>query len=127
MVMRARGRTGFTLIELIVVMAVIGVLLTLAAPRYFGALEKSKETVLKENLYRMREAIGKYHDDKGRYPDSLEALAREKYLRAIPLDPMTDSARSWVVVPSKTSPPGVYDVRSGAPGKASDGSAYADW
>ena len=121
-------RRGFTLIELLVVLAIVATLLTLALPRYFGSLDKSREAVLKENLFQMRDAISRYHADKGRYPESLDQLATDKYLRKVPIDPVTDSATSWVVVrsedPQKT---GVYDVKSGASGKASDGSEYAQW
>ena len=123
-----RARSGFTLIELLVVMAIIAVLLTLAVPRYFGSLDKSKEAVLREDLYQLRDAIGKYYGDKGRYPESLEALAVEKYLRKVPVDPLTESAATWVVVaPDDPQKGGVYDVRSGAQGKASDGSVFAEW
>jgi general secretion pathway protein G len=128
MVRRVRPRRGFTLVELLVVMAIIAVLLTLAVPRYFGSLDKSKEAVLKEDLFQLRDAIGKYYGDKGKYPDSLEALATEKYLRKVPVDPITESATSWVVVsPEDPQKGAVYDVKSGAQGKASDGSVYAEW
>jgi general secretion pathway protein G len=120
--------TGFTLIELLVVLAVVATLLTLALPRYFGSIDKSKEAVLKENLYQMREAISRYHADKGKYPDTLESLAGDKYLRKVPLDPMTESAATWIVVtPQDAQKSGVYDVKSGAPGKGLDGSEYAQW
>lgn len=123
-----RRRSGFTLIELLVVMAIIAVLLTLAVPRYFGSLDKSKEAVLREDLYQLRDAIGKYYGDKGKYPESLEALAAEKYLRKVPVDPLTESAATWVVVaPDDPQKGGVYDVRSGAQGKASDGSVFSEW
>jgi general secretion pathway protein G len=125
MVMRARG---FTLIELLVVLAIIATLLTIALPRYFSSVEKSKEAVLRENLYVTRDAIGKYYSDKGKYPESLEALVTDKYLRGIPMDPVTDSTATWVVVPPEDPKKGaVYDVKSGAPGKASDGTLFADW
>ncbi len=121
-------RRGFTLIELLVVLAVLGTLLTLALPRYFGSLEKSKEAVLKENLYQMREAISRYHADKGKYPETLETLAADKYLRKVPLDPVTESPATWIVVaPEDPANGGVWDVRSGAPGKALDGSEYLQW
>lgn len=121
-------RPGFTLIELLVVMAVVATLLTLVVPRYFGSIDKSKEAVLKENLHQMREAISRYHADRGKYPETLEALATDKYLRKVPLDPITESAASWIVVrPEQPDKSGVYDVRSGAPGKASDGTEYAQW
>jgi len=127
-VSRVRPRPGFTLIELLVVMAIIAVLLTLAVPRYFGSLDRSKEAVLREDLFQLRDAIGKYYGDKGKYPESLEALATEKYLRKVPVDPITESAATWVVVaPEDPQKGGVYDVKSGAQGKSSDGSAFSDW
>jgi general secretion pathway protein G len=123
-----KKRRGFTLIELLVVLAVVGTLLTLALPRYFSSIDKSKEAVLKENLYQMREAISRYHADKGKYPETLEALAADKYLRKVPLDPVTESALTWIVVaPEDPQKDGVWDVRSGAPGKGLDGSEYAQW
>jgi general secretion pathway protein G len=113
MVMRARG---FTLIELLVVLAVVATLLTLALPRYFGSIDKSKEAVLKENLFQLRDAISRYHADKGKYPETLDALAADKYLRKVPLDPITESATTWVVIPPEDREKGgVYDVRSGSP------------
>ena len=119
---------GFTLIELIVVLAIIATLLTLALPRYFSSVEKSKEAVLKENLFQMRDAIGKYYADKGKYPESIEALAAEQYLRRVPLDPVTDSAATWVAVaPPDPLKSGVFDIRSGAQGRASDGTDYGQW
>lgn len=119
---------GFTLIELLVVLAIMATLLTIAVPRYYGSLDKSKEAVLKENLYQLRDAISKYYADKGKYPDSLHALAADKYLRRVPLDPVTDSAGTWIAVPPEDAQKGgVFDVRSGAHGKALDGSAYATW
>ena len=123
-----RRRRGFTLIELMVVMAIVATLLTLALPRYFGSLDKSKEAVLKENLYQMREAISRYYADKGKYPESLEGLAVEKYLRKVPLDPITESAATWMLVqPEDPQKGGVYDVRSGAQGKSRDGSEFSQW
>jgi general secretion pathway protein G len=121
-------KRGFTLIELLVVLAVIATLLTLAVPRYFGSIDKSKEAVLKENLFQMRDAISRYHADKGKYPETLEALASDKYLRKVPVDPMTETAATWVVVPpADPQKTGVYDVRSGAQGKGIDGTEYAQW
>lgn len=123
-----RPRSGFTLIELLVVMAIIALLLSLAIPRYFGSLERSKEAVLREDLFQLRDAIGKYYGDKGKYPESLDALASEKYLRKVPVDPITESTTTWVIVPPEDPQKGgVYDVKSGAQGKASDGSVYAEW
>ena len=119
---------GFTLIELLAVLAIVATLLTLALPRYFSSVDRSKEVVLKENLYQMRDAIGKYYADKGKYPESVDALASEKYLRKVPLDPITESVATWVVVPPEDPQKGgVYDVKSGAQGKASDGTAFGEW
>jgi general secretion pathway protein G len=119
---------GFTLIELLVVMTIVALLLTLALPRYFGSIDKSKEAVLKENLHQMRESISRYYADKGRYPESLETLVSDKYLRRMPVDPITESTSSWQVVqPENPEKGGVYDVRSGALGKSRDGSEYSQW
>ena len=121
-------RSGFTLIELLVVLAIIATLLTIAVPRYYSSLDKSKEAVLKENLYQLRDAIGKYYADRGKYPESLQALATDKYLRSVPLDPVTDSASTWIVVaPEDPQKGGVFDVKSGAAGKAIDGSEFSTW
>jgi general secretion pathway protein G len=121
-------RRGFTLIELLVVMAIVATLLTLVVPRFFGSIDKSKEAVLKANLHQMREAISRYHADRGKYPETLEALATDKYLRDVPLDPITESAASWIVVrPENPEASGVYDVKSGAPGKGINGTEYSQW
>lgn len=118
---------GFTLIELLVVFAIIATLLTLVTPRYFGSLERSKEVALRQNLATLRDALDKYHDDTGKYPGSLEELVSARYLRKVPVDPMTESSTSWIVLPPKDATRGaVFDVKSGAPGKARDGTAYAD-
>ena len=121
-------RPGFTLIELLVVLAVVATLLTLAVPRYFGSIDKSKEAVLRENLNQMRDAISRYYADKGKYPESLDTLAADKYLRSVPLDPITESRTTWLMLrPEDPQKGGVYDVRSGAAGKAIDGSEFAQW
>ncbi len=118
---------GFTFVELMVVMGIVALLLTIALPRYFDGLQRAREAVLKEDLAVMRDAISHYYGDKGVYPSSLEALVEQRYLRAIPEDPVTEQRDSWLVLPPPDLSPGVYDVRSGAEGVASDGSAYADW
>lgn len=121
-------RSGFTLIELLVVMAVIGLLLSLAAPRYFGSVDLAREAALRQDLAVMRDAIDKHFADTGRYPATLEELATRRYLRRVPVDPITERADSWVIVPPADSALGaVYDVASGAGGTARDGSAYASW
>ena len=121
-------RRGFTLIELLVVFAIIATLLTLALPRYFSSVDKSKEAVLKENLNQMRDAVSRYYADRGKYPESLESLVADKYLRRVPLDPITDSTATWQIVrPEDPQKGGVSDVRSGAPGKSIDGSEFSQW
>ena len=125
----ASGRLkAFTLIELLVVMTIIATLLTIAVPRYFHSIERSKEAVLRENLRLMRDAIDKYYGDTGKYPENLEVLVTQRYLRKIPDDPITGSNTTWSLIPSDNpDQPGVYDVRSGAQGVTTIGTAYADW
>jgi len=119
---------GFTLIELLVVMAVIALLLTIATPRYFGSVDKSKEVVLRQNLTLTREALDKFYGDTGKYPDSLEALVSKKYLRRLPIDPITESNNTWIIVPPEDQDKGgVFDIKSGAPGNAKDGVVYSEW
>lgn len=125
----AHIRAGFTLIELMVVMAIIAMLLTLAMPRYFHSVERSREAVLKHDLRSMREAIDQFLADRGRYPASLEELAERRYLRAVPVDPVSQGASAWKLLspPSGVGDAGVYDVRSGAPGNSLDGEPYEAW
>jgi general secretion pathway protein G len=124
----ARISRGFTLIELLVVMSIIGVLLTIAVPRYFKTLERSRETVLRADLDVMREAIDKHYGDLGQYPDSLMALVERKYIRSVPVDPILKSAEGWqVVVSEDPDHPGIRDVHSGAPGNGQDGTSLAEW
>ncbi|WP_034303819.1 type II secretion system protein [Herbaspirillum sp. RV1423] len=121
-------RKGFTLIELLVVMAIIATLLSLAAPRYIGNVDKAKESVLRENLSTLRDVIDKFYGDTGKYPQTLDDLVSHKYLRKIPLDPMTDSNRTWMIVaPENSDLGGVFDVRSGSSSRARDGTLYRDW
>lgn len=128
---RSTGR-GFTLIELLVVMAIVALLLTLAAPRYFQSVQRSREAVLKEDLHLMRDAIDKHYADIGKYPMALDDLVTKKYLRRVPVDPITESATTWVIVEPPNSKPeaggqqGVYDVRSGAEGKSLTGTPYGE-
>lgn len=119
---------GFTLIELLVVMAVIAVLLTIALPRYFGSVDQSREVALRQSLNVMRDAIDKHLADRGNYPDSLEALVSRRYLRQVPVDPITESAETWRLIPPENPEKGkVFDVKSGAEGQARDGTAFQDW
>lgn len=121
-------RAGFTLVELLIVMAIIATLMTIAVPRYFSSLENSKETALRQSLSVMREALDHHYGDTGRYPDSLEALVEKRYLRQMPVDPITERSDLWVIVPPPAGAEGlVGDVKSGAPGVARDGTAYAEW
>ncbi len=123
-----RVHEGFTLIELMVVMATLGVLLALAVPRYIDQVDRSRETVLRNNLAAIREGIDQFRADKDRYPAALQELVSERYLRVVPTDPMTERSDSWVVLPPPGQPAGqVFDVRSGAPGSARDGTPYAKW
>src|SRR6478752_123298 len=94
-----RLKAGFTLVELLVVMAIIATLLTLAVPRYFGSVDRSKEAVLKQDLATLRDSLDKYYGDTGRYPDSLEDLVTKRYIRGVPIDPITQSNATWLVVP----------------------------
>jgi general secretion pathway protein G len=120
---------GFTLIELLVVMAIIATLLAIAAPRYFGSLDRARDASLRETLFVVRDAIDKYHYDLGRYPGDLDELVSKRYLRKLPQDPVTESAETWAVVPPPEGAAAgdVYDIRSGAPGSGIDGVPYAEW
>jgi general secretion pathway protein G len=125
-----RRAAGFTLIELLVVFAIIALLLSVALPRYQTSVQRSKEAVLKQNLTTAREAIDRYRADRGRYPDGLDDLVREGYLRSLPHDPLTESSATWTIVPPRDLAAAggrVFDLRSGASGAARDGSRYEDW
>ena len=119
---------GFTLIELLVVMAIVATLLSIVTPRYFRHLEHTKETALRQTLNVVRDAIDKYHADKGRYPATLDELVDQRYLRQPPIDPVADKGAAWVLLPPPDDPAGgVWDLRSGAAGAGSDGMAYGDY
>jgi len=126
---RLHRKRGFTLIELLVVLGIVALLLTLAVPRFFPSVDKTKETILLDNLRNTRAVIDQYHADTGRYPDSLEQLVEKKYLARVPVDPVTESESTWVVVPPEADGEqgAVYDIRSGAPGNGRDGRPYAEW
>jgi general secretion pathway protein G len=130
-IMRGRPRAasrGFTLIELLIVMAIIGTLLSIAVPRYFHALEHTRETVLKQDLSILREAIDKYYADLNDYPQQLPDLADKHYIRSVPLDPFTKVTDTWTLIPSDDPDhAGIRDIHSGAADIASDGTAVASW
>ena len=131
---------GFTLIEILVVMAIIATLLSIAAPRYFRSTDDAREAALKSDLRTLREAIDHYHADRGSYPEALDDLVEKRYLRAIPVDPITGEASTWTLIPPpapaqssapatptsspSSAPTGIYDVRSGASGTTRDGQPY---
>jgi general secretion pathway protein G len=130
---RIGNARGFTLVELLVVISLISILAAMALVNYRNGVVRSQESVLKTDLFRMRDAIDQYYADKGKYPASLDALVTDGYMRAVPEDPITNSKDTWQTVPAEPDPlnpsaePGIYDVKSGAPGAALDGSNYADW
>jgi general secretion pathway protein G len=126
----AKLQRGFTLIELIVVMAIIALLVSIAAPRYVASVDRARETTLRSSLAVMREAIDRFAADRGRYPDNLEELVRTRYLRQMPEDPLTGRRDSWLEVlppPDSVLAGQTADVRSGAAGRGRDGGLYAEW
>jgi general secretion pathway protein G len=124
---------GFTLIELLVVISIIIILAAMGMALYRSSVTHAKEAVLKEDLFRMRDAIDQYYADKSQYPSTLEALVSDGYLRSLPKDPFTNSDATWQSIPAEPDPanptaePGVYDVKSGSDAAALDGTKYADW
>ena len=125
---RCSNSGGFTLIELLVVLAIVASLLTLAVPRYLNQLEASKDAVLRDNLHTTRQVIDKFYGDVGRYPESLAELVEKNYLRALPMDPITESSSTWQIVGVPSGYKGtVYDIKSGAVGRSKSGQAYGDW
>jgi general secretion pathway protein G len=131
---RRRDRDGgWTLIELMVVIALVMILATMALVQYRNSVTSAKEATLRSQLFIMRDAIDQYYADKGRYPDSIQTLVSESYLRAVPRDPFTTSSDTWQTVAAEpeagqiTASAGIFDIKSGAEGTALDGSRYADW
>jgi len=130
---RAKGQAGFTLVEMLVVVALIGIVAAIAVGQYGRAIDRAREATLRENLFVMRTQINNYFADKGRYPYDLHALVDDKYLRAVPQDPVTQSADTWDVIMNEVSDqdistePGIVDVRSGASGVSLDGTLFSDW
>ncbi len=125
-IVNGKLRRGFTLIELLVVLAIMASLLTLVVPRYFQQTDRAQETVLKHNLVAVRDGIDKFFADTGRYPANLDELVSKKYLRELPLDPITGKRDSWIIVAPETGS-GVYDLKSGAEGTSNDGTPYSSW
>jgi len=128
-----RASTGFTLIEVLIVVTLIVVLAGIGLATYTTSITRSKEAVLHEDLFRMRDAIDQYYADKGHYPADLSALVSDGYMRSLPKDPITQAVDTWQTVMSEVdsaspnSTPGVYDVKSGAQGTGLDGTNYSDW
>ena len=127
------GKSGFTMIELMIVMAVIMILVSIAVPLYQRSIIRSKESVLKSNLFTLRMVIDEYTMDKGKAPQMLQDLVSEGYLRAVPFDPMTASDQSWKVIMEDAmtsvnqTEPGIFDVRSGSEKTSLEGTPYAEW
>jgi general secretion pathway protein G len=125
--------SGFTMIELLVVVSLIVILATMGMTQYRSSVVHAREATLKEDLFRIRDSIDQYYADKGQYPATLDALVSDGYLRKIPEDPFTKNSTSWQTVPAEPDPnnpvaePGVFDVKSGSDGTALDGSKYAEW
>ena len=128
-----KRQQGFTLIELMIVMVIITILAGIGLAVYGNSVQSAKEATLREDLFRMRDAIDQYRADKNRYPATLEALVEDKYLRMVPKDPFTQSADTWQTTMADPEPgnpsaePGIYNVKSGAEGNALDGTAYSEF
>ena len=128
-----KRRSGFTLVELMIVMAIIAVLMSVAIPIYSRSIVRAKESVLKNNLFTMRTVIDEYTYDKQKAPQSLNDLVSDGYMRQIPVDPMTGTADSWKVIMEDASntvnqsEPGIFDVRSGSDKTSLEGTLYSEW
>ncbi len=128
------GKAGFTLIEIMIVMAIVTILVSIAVPLYQKSILRAKESVLRNNLFTMRTVIDEYTYDKQKAPQSLEDLVREGYLRQIPVDPVTGNNTSWKLIMEEAmtsvnqTEPGIFDVRSGSDKTSPlEGTAYSDW
>jgi general secretion pathway protein G len=130
---RHPAEAGWTIIELLIVITVIIILASMGMVQYRNSVVRTREAVLKEDLFRLRDAIDQYHADKGKYPQTLDALVEDGYLREIPEDPITRSKDTWQTVPAEPDPnnpaaePGVYDVKSGSEETSLEGTPYAEW
>jgi general secretion pathway protein G len=128
-----RSSAGFTLIEMMVVMALIVILAGVGVMSYTNSVKRAQEATLKEDLFQMRGAIDQYYADKNKYPESLEALVADKYIRGLPVDPFTNSSTTWTTTPAEPQPgststtTGIFDVKSGSDQTAIDGTRYSDW
>ena len=124
---------GFTLIEIMIVMAIITIIISIAVPMYQKALVRSKESVLKNNLFTLRTVIDEYTYDKQKGPQTLQDLVNDGYLRAVPVDPITKTAETWRIIMEDSltavnqTDPGIFDVRSGSDGKSMEGTLYSEW
>ena len=124
---------GFTMIEMLIVVSMITIIAGMSMAQYKHGTTLAQEAALKEDLFRMREAIDQYYADKGQYPSDITALVSEGYLRQVPKDPFTRSTDTWQTVPAEPDPsnptaqPGIYDVKSGSEATAQDGTKYSDW
>jgi general secretion pathway protein G len=133
MVKDNRFSRGFTLIELLIVMTLLVVLASIGMPTYQNSVRRAREATLKEDLFRMRDAIDQYYADKTKYPQSIQDLVTDGYLREIPKDPITDSRDTWTTVPAEPDPnnpaaePGVYSVKSGSEATSMEGTKYSEW
>jgi general secretion pathway protein G len=131
--LRACDRRGFTLIELMIVMAIIAVLMSIAVPIYTRSISRAKESVLKNNLFTLRTVIDEYTYDKQKAPQSLQDLVDQGYLRQVPADPITGTADSWKIIMEDAqssvnqTEPGIFDIRSGSDKTSLEGTPYSDW
>lgn len=126
--MKRSGNKGFTLIEMLTVIAIIGILASIATPSFIRSVTRAKEASLRNSLFVLRDVIDQYYADHGNYPDSLEVLVEEKYIRSIPKDPFTGSRETWILIPpQEAGESGVYDVHSGSDRVSLYGTPYNEW
>jgi general secretion pathway protein G len=132
--MRIGRDSGFTLVELIIVVAIIGILVTVAMPVYKDSVQRSREATLREDLYILRDSIDQYYTDNGAYPESLQTLVEKNYIKGIPVDPLTKSAETWTTEQAESddsatpdTPTGIKNVKSGATGNGLDGTPFSEW